>query len=44
MILSNHRPLPPWRRHTRGDGAVGDDEVAVEWVEFVCDGLTLSNP
>jgi len=39
MILSNHRPLPPWRRHTRGD-----DEVAVEWVEFVCDGLTLANP
>lgn len=31
-------------RVTRGDGAVGDDEVAVEWVEFVCDGLTLANP
>lgn len=27
---------------SRADGTFGDDEVAVELVEFVCDGLTLS--
>lgn len=30
-------------RVTRVDGTFGDDEVAVELVEFVCDRLTLAN-